>query len=203
MKQLLVDDIIQKRIRQAQFDQLIYKIHFESTVFYIGQSKRDIVTRLWEHLNQPSRLGKLIRLNEPGSRRWRLTFYTLADCRPFVGQKRLFTDQAWEHFDMDMAEKALIAHFRPVVNADFNATPTLLPAQFKGQHLFSKKTAASTLGMTGDAAFAQWANKMRLNGWVSVDGSDGRTFWKHKNGRILNERQVQPYWIHNKLPKPE
>lgn len=200
MKQLLVGDILQKRVTQAAFDQLIYKVHFESTVFYIGQSKRDIVKRLWEHLNKPSRLGQLIKLNEPESLRWQLTFYALADCRPFVQQKRLFADQAWEHFDMTMAEQALIAHYRPIANADFNPSPSPLPAQFKGQHLFANTLRSSLLGNGGTAA--RWANQMRLNGWVSVTGENGRIFWKHKNGRILTNEQAAPFQRSGTLPKP-
>lgn len=198
MKQLRVDDILEKRVRQAEFDQLIYKIHFESTVFYIGQSKRDVVTRLWEHLNKPSRLGQLIQLNEPASRRWRVSFYTLAACRPFVQQKRLFADQAWEYFDMDAAERALITHFCPVVNADYNPRPTPLPPQFRGQHLF----AASAVPSLFSHAATQWQNRMRLGGWVSVRAADGGLIWKHSSGRMLTEQQIRPYQTSNTLPKP-
>lgn len=200
MQQLSVGDILNKQIEQSSFDHLIYMVHLEALVFYIGQSKRDVVTRFWEHINKPSRLGQLIALNEPDSLKWQVRFFNLADCRPFVQQKRLFQDQAWEHFDMTMAEKALITHFRPVVNADFNPKPTPLPSHFKGRHLF---TAVSTPLFNNGSKSAQeiaWQNKMRLNGWVSMVDENGRFYWKHQSGQTLSDKQIALYRANHKVP---
>lgn len=202
MKQLRVGDILNKQIEAAPFDQLIYMVHFEELVFYIGQSKRNVVTRFWEHMNKPSRLGQLITLNQPDSLAWQVKFFNLADCRPFVMQKKLFQEQAWEHFDMDMAEKALIAHFRPVANVDYNPQPTLLPSFLKGGHLFRANQPNRSLFSGSNASSKEmlWVNQMRLNGWVQIADDNGRSYWKHKNGYLLTDEQIAPYRTSNKLP---
>ena len=196
-----VGDILNKRIEQASFDQLIYMVHVDQLVFYIGQSKRDVVTRFWEHINKPSKLGQLISLNQPNSPQWQVQFFSLADCRPYVQQKKLFQDQAWEHFDMDMAEKALITYFCPVANADFNPQPTTLPTHFKGGFLFTAVSPANLFSQgTKTPKEIAWLNQMRLNGWVSISDENGRVFWKHQQGQTLTEKQVRPYQAKNQIP---
>ncbi|MEM7331514.1 MAG: GIY-YIG nuclease family protein [Chloroflexota bacterium] len=196
-----VGDILNKRIEQAELNHLIYMVRFDQLVFYIGQSKRDVVTRFWEHLNKPSKLGQLIKLNQPLSLNWEVAFFSLADCRPYVQQKLLFQDQEWEHFDMDMAEKELIHHFRPVANADFNSNPTPLPAHLKGRHLFTADSSTSLFGQATRASNNRaWENKMRLSGWISINDENGRVFWKHQNGNTLSPDQIKPYQERQKIP---
>lgn len=196
MRQITVGDLLEKRIETAPFDQLIYLVHLERLVFYVGQSKRNVVTRFLEHLNKPSKLGQLIALNSPHSHRWGVRFFTLTECRPFVQQKRLFQDQGWEHFNMDMAEQALIAHFCPVVNSDFNPSPTPLPSSFNGRHLFTPPSIVDT-AMKNETI---WLNNMHLGGWVKIEDRHGRSFWKHRDGRLLTDQQIDPYRLAGKLP---
>lgn len=188
-----IQAILDKGI-DAALGHLIYVVRDEPLVFYVGQSKRDVVARFWEHVQKPSRLGEFIALNRPQSLAWAVDFYTLADCRPFVGQKSLFAMQAWEHFDMDMAEQSVIAALRPVLNRDFNAHPTPLPPHYQGQHLTEQPT-------TAPAPTARvWLNRMSLAGWVYEQDADGRVTWQHRDGRTLSEQQIAPYRHQNRLP---
>lgn len=172
---------------------LIYVVRDGSLAFYVGQSRRDVVARFWEHVQKPSRLGELIELNRPHSLDWAVDFYTLADCRPFVAQKSLFAMQAWEQFDMDMAEQGMIAALRPVLNRDFNPQPTPLPARYQGQHLTSQEVLATAVSRV-------WLNKMSLTGWVYATETDGRTTWQHPDGRTLTDQQMAPYRQQNRIP---
>jgi hypothetical protein len=149
-----------------------------------------VVARFWEHLHKPSRLGQLITLNRPQSLAWAVDFYTLADCRPFVSQKSLFAMQAWEHFDMDMAEQGMIAALRPVLNRDFNPHPTPLPPLYNRQPPTGQPTPTERL----------WLNRMSLAGWVYEVDADGRLIWQHRDGRTLSEQQIAPYRHQNRLP---
>lgn len=203
MALLTVRTLLEGKTDHVDFNHLIYKVFINSLVLYIGQSKRNVVTRFGEHLNKPSKLGMLIKLNQPSSLNWQIKFFTLSDCRPFIHQKRLFVDQAWEHFDMDMAERALIEHFRPVVNADFNPNPTPLPPHLKGHHLFNPTAVSNMLSSNGTNRSPNniaWQNKMRLNGWISIQDENGRTLWKHPSGTIMTADQLIPYQESGTIP---
>lgn len=194
MQTVPVKTILNKQIDQA-FGHLIYVVRDQTVVFYVGQSKRDVVERFWEHLHKPSRLGQLIQQNEPDSHNWQVDFYTLADCRPFVSQKSLFAMQAWEAFDMDMAEEALIRQLKPILNRDFNAKPSLLPQRYRGQEL-----AATPQFDLHAPQNRVWLNRMSLAGWVYEETEDGQLIWHHPNGRFLPDAAVQPYRRANQLP---
>ncbi|NJN54791.1 MAG: hypothetical protein HC804_08595 [Anaerolineae bacterium] len=124
-----------------------------------------------------------------------MDFYTLADCRPFVAQKSLFTMQAWENFDMDMAEQSLIATLHPVLNRDFNPTPTPLPNQYQGQHLTNEPIAEEATAVS-----RVWLNRMSLAGWVYEQDGHGRVTWQHRDGRTLSDPQMASYRQQNRLP---
>ena len=128
MKSVQIQDVLERQMDHV-LGHLIYVVRDGDVVFYVGQSKRDVIMRFWEHMNKPSRLGQLIALNRPQSMKWLVDFYTLADCQPYVKQQSLFSMQEWQHFDMDMAEQGMIAQMRPVLNKDFNVNPTPLPAR--------------------------------------------------------------------------
>ncbi len=193
MQQVAVVQILEKTIDHV-LGHLIYVVRDGELIFYVGQSKRDVVTRFWEHMNKPSRLGQLIVLNKPASMAWQVEFYTLADCQPFVQQQSLFAMQEWQHFDMDMAEQGMIAQMRPVLNKDFNPQPTPLPARYEGGDLFAKEVVWS-------AADRPWLNRMSLAGWVYVqDEGNDRVLWQHQNGTILTDEVVAPYRQQGQLP---
>ncbi|HRQ39501.1 MAG TPA: hypothetical protein PLD25_16455 [Chloroflexota bacterium] len=193
MQTTTVHAILDKEI-DSTLGHLIYVVRDGSLVFYVGQSKRDVVARFGEHLLKPSRLGELIELNRPQSFDWAVDFYTLADCRPFVTQKSLFAMQAWEHFDMDMAEQNLIAALRPVLNRDFNPQPSPLPPHYQGRQLTGQPATAVSPGER------VWLNQMSLAGWVYETDANGRTTWQHHDGRTLSEQQVTPYRQQNRIP---
>ncbi len=175
---------------------LIYVVRDEALIFYVGQSKRDVLVRFWEHMHKPSRLGQLIALNKPDSLAWQVEFYTLADCRPFVQQLSLFSMQAWQHFDMDMAEKGMIAQMCPVLNKDFNPKPTRLPSRYVNGDL-----QAEDEELLWTAVDRPWLNKMSLAGWVYVqDEKNGRILWKHQDGTLLSDKSVVPYRQQGQLP---
>jgi hypothetical protein len=181
-----IQTILEKQIDQA-LGHLLYVVGEGEVVFYVGQSKRDVVARFWEHMQKPTRLGQLIELNRPSSLNWLVDFYTLADCRPYVEQKSLFCLQAWEFFDMDMAEQALIARLRPVINHDFNPNPIPLPAHYRGHELLGQTIPTTFLH---DPAHRTWLNRMSLAGWVYTQDGDGRITWHHRDGRILSDSEM-------------
>ncbi len=193
MQTTTVHAILHKQL-DSTLGHLIYVVRDGQFVFYVGQSKRDVVARFGEHLQKPSRLGELIELNRPQSLDWAVDFYTLADCRPFVAQKSLFAMQAWEHFDMDMAEQNLIAVLRPALNRDFNPQPSPLPPHYQGQHLTGQPATAVSPGER------IWLNRMSLAGWVYATDSHGRTTWQHHDGRTLTDQQITPYRQQNRIP---
>lgn len=197
MQTVTVQSILDKQI-EAPLGHLLYAVRDAEVCFYVGQSRRDVITRFWEHLQKPSPLGRLISLNQPASGQWAVDFYTLADCRPFVSQKSLFSMQAWEHFDMDMAEQGLIARLRPALNRDFNPQPTPLPARYAGHHLASRPVAAAAALQS--PRYRLWLNRMSLAGWVYERDVDGRITWHHADGRTLPDAAMIPYRENNRLP---
>lgn len=197
MQTVTIQNLLDKQLDDT-LGHLLYVVRDASLIFYVGQSKRDVAARFAEHLQKPSRLGQLIKQNQPGSLAWSVDFYTLADCRPFVVQKSLFALQAWESFDMDMAEQALIAHMRPVVNRDFNPHPTPLPARYRGHDLVSESQAGTSLG--SEPHNRLWLNRMSLAGWVYTHDHHGRMTWHHPDGRTLSDPQIAPFRETNQIP---
>jgi len=195
MQTITIQHILDKSV-DSTLGQLIYVVRDENLIFYIGQSKRDVVNRFFEHLQKPSRLGQLIELNKPPSLKWQVDFYSLADCRPFVKQKSLFSMQAWEQFDMDMAEQEMIHELRPVLNRDFNIKPTPLPPSYRGQHL-------AALSQTDIQApeHRVWLNRMSLQGWTYAWDEDGRLSWHHRDGRQLSDQEISSYREKNQIPE--
>lgn len=195
MQTITVQTILNKAVDNT-LGQLIYVVRHDELPFYVGQSKRNVVARFLEHLQKPSRLGQLIALNKPTSLAWQVDFYDLADCRPFVRQKSLFAMQAWEQFDMDMAERALIHELCPVLNRDFNAKPTPLPPAYQGQYL-----AASYQTDIHAPENRVWLNRMSLQGWTYKWDTHGRLTWQHQNGRVLSDQEIVLYRAKNQIPK--
>ncbi|MFZ1395966.1 MAG: hypothetical protein WAS33_03665 [Candidatus Promineifilaceae bacterium] len=201
-----VGTILAKNITDT-LGHLIYVVRDEQLIFYVGQSRRDVLTRFGEHLQKPSRLGQLIGLNAPASHEWAVDFYALADCAVFVRQKSLFALQAWQHFDMDMAEQAMIQAMRPVLNLDFNEKPTPLPLRYRGQAALSlakAETAVSALLSTAVPPTTShqdriWLNRMSLQGW-EFDQTSGRSLWRHPSGKTLTEAEMAKYRQAGKLP---
>ncbi len=207
MQSVTIEAILKKQITNA-LGHLIYVVRDEKLVFYVGQSRRDVIMRFWEHLQAPSRLGQLIALNTPASHQWSVDFYALADCTAFVRQKALFALQEWQHFDMNMAEQALIQVMRPVLNHDFNAKPASLPRRYRGHaalNLPEPDLETPALLRTGAATNSSqdriWLNRMSLQGWVYEKvGPNGRLQWRHPNGKILTEAEMAPYRQAGKIP---
>jgi hypothetical protein len=195
MQTIPVQTILNKAVDNT-LGQLIYVVRDAELPFYVGQSKRNVVARFFEHLQKPTRLGQLIELNKPTSLSWQVDFYDLADCRPFVMQKSLFAMQAWEAFDMDMAEQALIRELRPVLNRDFNANPRPLPPTYLGQQL-----AATPQTDIQAPENRVWLNRMSLQGWTYEWDSHGRLSWHHRHGRDLSDQEVAPYRAKNQIPQ--
>lgn len=195
MKSVRIQDVLERQIDHV-LGHLIYVVRDGDVVFYVGQSKRDVVMRFWEHMNKPSRLGQLITLNRPQSMNWLVDYYTLADCQPYVKQKSLFSMQEWQHFDMNMAEQGMIAQMRPILNKDFNPNPMPLPARYTGQDLVGDVSE-----VVWSAEARPWLNRMSLAGWVYVrDAENGRIFWRHQNGTVLSDEVVVPYRQRGTLP---
>ncbi len=193
MKTIVVADILDKQF-DTEVGHVIYVVRNGRLLFYIGQSKRDLVVRFREHVQKPSRLGRLINENKPASLSWSLDFYTLADCRPFVAQKTLFPMQEWEHFDMDMAEEGMIRQLRPVLNLDFNPNPNPLPAHYQGHDIFDKPLSSTTHDRL-------WLNRMGLQGWSYIqDKKSGLVLWQHTSGTWLTEKEGESFRQSGKIP---
>lgn len=194
MHTVTINDLLQNDVDPV-IGRVIYVVHEQSLVFYVGQSKRDILIRFREHVQKPSRLGQLIALNRPQSLAWQVTFYTLDDCRPYIAQQSLFPMQAWQHFDMDMAESAMIRHFCPVINRDFNPRPTPLPAHYRGHALLQQPRAPETTPQQ-----RLWLNRMQLHGWTYEQNVDGAVIWRHRSGKTLSDAQIAPFRRAGRVP---
>lgn len=194
-----VGTILEKKITDT-LGHLIYVVRDEKLIFYVGQSRRDVLTRFSEHLQKPSRLGQLIGLNAPGSHQWTVDFYALADCAIFVRQKSLFALQSWQHFDMDMAEQALIQAMQPVLNLDFNEKPTSLPGRYRGHAALELAKPVMAVSPTTSPQDRIWLNRMSLQGWV-YEAVGSRTIWRHRSGKTFTEAEMVPYRQTGKLPK--
>jgi len=191
MQTVSIHEILEKKATNA-LGHLIYVVRDEALIFYVGQSRRDVVTRFWEHLQAPSRLGQLIQLNAPTSHQWSVDFYALADCAAYVQQKSLFALQEWQHFDMDMAEQALIQVMRPVLNHDFNARPTPLPGRYRGHADLNLPKPETAVSPTTSPQDRVWFNRMSLQGWV-YEKTGTRIIWRHYCGKILTDAEMTPY----------
>lgn len=188
MKTFTIAAILNQEV-DSTLGHVTYLIRDDQLVFYIGQSKRDVITRFQEHMQKPSKLGRIVTLNQPSSLNWSVDFYTMADCRPFVQQKSLLPMQAWEHFDMDMAESAMINRFNPIVNHDFNVNPTPLPANYRGHEVLTH--LQTPILSDANTTHRVWLNKMSLAGWVYENAA--QKVWRHKSGIVLAEDKVLPY----------
>ncbi|MCA9926119.1 MAG: GIY-YIG nuclease family protein [Anaerolineales bacterium] len=198
MKAYTVTEIL-NQATDSTLGHLIYLVRDSKLVLYIGQSKRDVRTRFQEHIQKPSLLGKLIQANLPASHHWSVEFYTLADCRPFIPQKTLFPMQAWEHFDMDMAEKAMIQTFHPVVNKDFNPSPTPLPAHYKGHDLLEETQTKHLPEFNPQSRI--WMNKMSLHGWTYIrDPQTNELIWHHPDGYTISDNKIDIYRQAGQIP---
>jgi hypothetical protein len=196
MKTFTIADIFEEKV-DSTLGHIIYLVRDETLVFYIGQSKRDVITRFQEHMQKPSRLGKIIKLNSPDSHQWSIDFYTMEDCRPFVQQKSLFTMQAWEQFDMTMAESAMIQALKPVINQDFNPNPTPLPNRYRGHAVIDGGETA----VSPPTQNRIWLNKMSLAGWVyEQDKQTNQRVWRHANGAVLTEEKMAPFQKSGHIP---
>ncbi|MEZ4594132.1 MAG: hypothetical protein R3D55_23770 [Chloroflexota bacterium] len=196
-----VGTILAKNITDT-LGHLIYVVRDDRLIFYVGQSRRDVLTRFGEHLQKPSRLGQLIQLNAPASHEWAVDFYALADCAAFVRQKSLFALQEWQHFDMDMAEQAMIAAMRPVLNLDFNEKPTPLPARYRGHAALQLPKPVSNVSPTTSPQDRIWLNRMSLQGWV-LETKGTRTVWQHRSGKTLTNAEMEPYRQAGRVPTIE
>lgn len=199
MQTFTVHQLLQHQ-QGALLGHLIYVVRHDQLIFYVGQSKRHVSQRFLEHLQHGSYIGQFIQLNQPQSLEWQVDFYALADCRPFVAQKSLFAMQAWESFDMDMAEQGMIAHFRPVLNRDFNPKPTPLPSHYRGHHLTAVGSTTAVAPFAPDPQHRLWLNRMSLAGWVYSAQADGRLLWQHRDGRRLSDEEMAPFRAQQQLP---
>lgn len=190
-----IADILQDRI-ESTLGHLIYVVRDETVIFYVGQSRRDVVARFHEHWQTPSRLGQVAQANQPDSLQWVVDFYTLSDCRPFIQQQTLFPMQEWERFDMDMAESAMIRRLRPVINRDFNPHPTPLPPRYRGHELLGQSRSANV-----PPRHRNWLNRMQLQGWTHVrDKETGDIIWQHASGVTLTDGEIAPFRESGTLP---
>jgi hypothetical protein len=117
-----------------------------------------------------------------------------------VRQKSLFSLQAWQHFDMDMAEQALIQAMQPVLNLDFNEKPTPLPGRYRGHASLGLAKPVTAVSPTTSPQDRIWLNRMSLQGWV-YETVGSRTVWRHRSGKTLTEAEMAPYRQTGKLPK--
>jgi len=113
------------------------------TVFYVGQS-HNTYNRLLAHLgldgrSGPNVLGRLILDHAPRSDGWHFEEYTLEECRPFVLAYRVtlpepmqaFYQSLGNHYDVDLAEEALMKLHRPCLNTAMNPNPPPLPERYQ------------------------------------------------------------------------
>lgn len=160
-----LNDVLKDKLPDFQFYN-IYLVRENDVIFYIGKAA-DAPERIKQHFglsssfNSFSSFADLILKNNPKSKRWKVNFYTIDDCRKIVGTKHLprynhknaqwpppfpcesYTKTKWREFNetahdcrlLDDAEIAMIRHFRPCFNKTYNEYPSALPEKYmKQQH---------------------------------------------------------------------
>ncbi len=100
----------------------LYLVRHEAMVFYVGQST-NVHQRIWQHLingyRARSMAGRFILCNWPRSLKFTIELMTSKDAA-FTGV----------NFNLDAAERLLIAHFAPCLNIALNDAPMPLPAGY-------------------------------------------------------------------------
>lgn len=163
MLSLTIQDVLSRTYRNYLRFRL-YRIFDGAVVLYVGQSSNPF-RRVWDHLGEgshndlrPSPFGTLIMLLSPPPLEWRVEFYTLADCLPFVMRhaQAFYRNYYQKHLEllddeqgcMEIAEVALIEEFRPCLNiqknAGFGQKSELLRAVCTG-HLLGFKQGLATI----------------------------------------------------------
>jgi hypothetical protein len=125
-------------------DHCLYLYRDGETVLYIGRSTSPL-ERLQEHLGrgaytrQISPLGTLILAHLPTSLTWRIELRTVAECEELVRHYRpecyeWYLQQMRKHLTREaseVAEEALIEHYRPYLNIMGNRQGQILPERYK------------------------------------------------------------------------
>jgi hypothetical protein len=147
-----VKDLLADRLKALDTtDHYIYMVWHGDTVFYIGQSQ-DPAARLRSHLGNvvqgkrgsTTALGNLILDSLPESRNWQITLLTILECGYWI--RACFpTHTEW---NVNMAERAMIFHFRPCLNVADNPLPTPLPEHY---HNTPKGPWASITSLLADS----------------------------------------------------
>jgi hypothetical protein len=150
-----VEDLLNRRLDQAETEEYpLYIVRTDEVVFYIGQG-RDVIERLWGHLGQGgfrgalSNLGLFIMGNLPESRNFDIVLMRPDEVNPkYVGKILDITqDKNWElikhlfpapkaevifyKFQIDKAEQELIKTLQPCLNITHNYNPAWLPKKYK------------------------------------------------------------------------
>jgi hypothetical protein len=117
----------------------LYLAHDGDTAFYVGDAHR-----VWAHLGLGGQarnaFGDLVRNNAPASEQWQLDFFTVADCLPYIEAhldedtarycKRLIAEGKPYMLDREPL-RALVMHFEPCLNRNYNQNPTPLPSHYR------------------------------------------------------------------------
>lgn len=157
----------------------IYVCRDGDTTFYVGETDRHITVRLREHCNRPTLFGKLIGINAPASRDWRMTLYTVAECEQFIQQKSLFGE-----YSRRQAEQALIDRLRPIVNIAGNRHPSALPDGYKGRSILREEAVEYLTDTDRDPLM----RLVRL-GWTLI-GDDDVTLWVSPDGETMTHEDA-------------
>ncbi len=112
----------------------VYIVRDEDVVFFVGKTEIGLVKRMLKDVGMLARepdpvrdrLRRLVADNAPESGNWQVDYLTVKNCEPYVRQH--FPNQ--KMLDVDLAELAIIKHFRPLLNSNNAEQAGELPARY-------------------------------------------------------------------------
>ena len=116
----------------------IYVLRDKKFVLYVGQTQQHMLVRLEQHLGMswcaPSQIADLVDGNRSASLHWCFDLMTLDDCSLIALEQlgeTLGSSINARGYEIALAERALIAKYRPPLNASSNARPRKLPKKYR------------------------------------------------------------------------
>lgn len=128
MVTITLKNLINDKVPRKAIGANIYVIRDRKIIFYIGKSEYDVINRAKAHFGLGNLFPKygcemeqLTIDNLPDSKKWKVDFYTVADC-----EKKLKTKLR----DVQHAEEEMIFRFGPYLNVTYNINRKSIPEKY-------------------------------------------------------------------------